>query len=281
VAAVSTAKTSVDELARSMVGQDFGGQLPRTANTPGRAIMVAEKLRLPKWGHSDHDGIDFTIRAGEILGLAGVAGNGQLQLAETLAGLTPPQSGRVFVNGSDTTSKGPRAARRAGLTYVPQDRLGTGLARGLSIADNLRLTRQLPFLLNNRRSEMEAADAIRNFNIKARGPHEKCGNLSGGNVQKVLLCRELETDANVLVIASPTQGLDVAATEFVHNVIDEHRRKGAAILLISEDLDEICKLADRIVVMYSGGFVFERSAAESKRTELGLAMAGAAPRQAC
>jgi simple sugar transport system ATP-binding protein len=281
VGTVSTAKTSVDELARLMVGQDLAGLPPRTANSPGRAIIVAEKLRLPKWGRPKHEGIDFTIRAGEILGVAGVAGNGQLQLAESLAGLTPPQSGRVLVNGVDTTGKGPRAARQAGLAYVPQDRLGTGLARGLSIADNLRLTRRLPFVLDNRRCEAEAADAIRNFNIKARGPHEKSGNLSGGNVQKVLLCRELGTDSSALVIASPTQGLDVAATEFVHGLIDQHRSRGAAILLISEDLDEICKLADRIVVMYAGDFVLERSAAESKRTELGLAMAGAGSRQAC
>jgi simple sugar transport system ATP-binding protein len=281
VATVSTAKTSIDELARLMVGQDFEGLPPRTAGKPGGAVIVAERLRLSQWAHSDRDGIDFTVHAGEILGVAGVAGNGQLQLAEALAGLRPPQSGRVLVNGVDTTGKGPRATRGAGLAYVPQDRLGTGLARGLSIADNLRLTRPLPFLLNNRRSEMEAAAAIREFNIKARGPHQKSGNLSGGNIQKVLLCRELRTDANALVIASPTQGLDVAATEFVHNLIDRHRSRGAAILLISEDLDEICKLADRIVVMYSGGFVLERSAAESRRRELGLAMAGAAPRQAC
>ncbi len=281
VGTVSTARTSVDELARWMVGQDLGGPKPRAANNSGGAVIVAEKLRLPRWGHADRHGFDLTIRAGEILGVAGVAGNGQLQLAETLAGLTPPLSGRVLVNGVDTTGKGPRAARRAGLAYVPQDRLGTGLARGLSVADNLRLTRPLPFLLDNRRSEAEAADAIRDFNIKARGPLEKSGNLSGGNVQKVLLCRELGSGANALVIASPTQGLDVAATEFVHDLIDQHRRKGAAILLISEDLDEICKLADRIVVMYSGEFVLERPAAESRRTELGLAMAGAAPRQAC
>lgn len=281
VATVPTAKTSVDELARWMVGQDLGGPRPRTAIEPGGAIIMAEQLRLPQWSHADRDGIDFTIRAGEILGVAGVAGNGQLQLAETLAGLAPPRSGRVIVNGVEVTGNGPRAARRAGLAYVPQDRLGTGLARGLSIADNLRLTRQLPFFLDNRLSETKAADAIRDFNIKARGPREKSGNLSGGNVQKVLLCRELGTDANALVIVSPTQGLDVAAAEFVHNLIDRHRSKGAAILLISEDLDEICKLADRIVVMYSGGFVLERSAGESKRTELGLAMAGAAPRHAC
>jgi simple sugar transport system ATP-binding protein len=281
VGTVSTAQTSIDELARLMVGQDVEGSPPRTASERGDAVIVAEKLRFPQWAHSDREAIDLSICAGEILGVAGVAGNGQLQLAETLAGLTPPQSGRVLVNGVDVTGSGPRAARRAGLAYVPQDRLGTGLARGLSIADNLRLTRPLPFLLNNRRSETEAVAAIAAFNIKARGAHQKSGALSGGNIQKVLLCRELGTDANALIIASPTQGLDVAATEFVHNLINQHRSKGVAILLISEDLDEICKLSDRIVVMYSGGFVLERPVSESKRTELGLAMAGAAPRQAC
>jgi simple sugar transport system ATP-binding protein len=201
-----------------------------------------------------------------------------VQLAETLAGLLRPNSGTITVNGVEITGQGPRAARKTGLAYVPQDRLGTGLARGLSIADNLRLTRKLSFISGNRRAEAQAAEAIRNFNIKARGPHEKTGRLSGGNVQKVLLCRELGAGANALVVASPTQGLDVAATQSIRDLLDEQRRKGTAILLISEDLDEICMLADRIVVMYAGAFVLERPASENNRTELGLAMAGAAAR---
>jgi simple sugar transport system ATP-binding protein len=278
VKTVSKADTSIDELARLMVGQELAERSHPMTSKRGRPVIVAEKLRLDGWSHSARENIAFTVHSSEILGVAGVAGNGQVQLAETLAGLLRPNSGTITINGVEIAGQGPRAARKAGLAYVPQDRLGTGLARGLSITDNLRLTRKLPFISGNRRAEAQAAEAIRHFNIKARGPREKTGRLSGGNVQKVLLCRELGTGANALVVASPTQGLDVAATQSIRDLLDEQRRKGAAILLISEDLDEICMLADRIVVMYAGAFVLERLASENNRTELGLAMAGAAAR---
>jgi len=278
---VSMARTSIDALARLMIGQ--GLARPRAGNSrkpirAGRPILVAQKLELTGWSHRARDPIDFMIHTGEILGVAGIAGNGQLQLAETMAGLLPPRAGRLLVNGIEIAGKGPRAARAVGLAYIPQDRLGTGLARGLSIADNLRLTEELPFVVSDRSAEKLAAAAIRNFNIKARSPWEKTGRLSGGNIQKVLLARELGAGANVLIVASPTQGLDLAATEFVRDLLDKHRGEGAAILLISEDLDEICLLADRIVVMCSGCFVLERLAAHADRMELGLAMTGATPR---
>ena len=236
---------------------------------------MAEDLCLDDRNGRQVEHVDLVVRAGEIVGIAGVAGNGQLQLAEMLAGIRSPSAGRILVNGGDITGAGPRAARAAGLGYVPEDRLGTGLAPGLSIADNLQLTAGRPLVASRRRAELEATAMIDRFGVKARGPREIVRRLSGGNVQRVLLARELSAGAQVLVVASPTRGLDVSGIEFVRGLLDEHRRAGAAIVLISEDLDEIFALADRIVVMYAGRLVLESSIASCDLTELGLAMAGA------
>jgi simple sugar transport system ATP-binding protein len=206
--------------------------------------------------------------------VAGVAGNGQLQLAETLAGLRAPASGTVSVNGKDVTGPGPRAARRAGLAYVPEDRLGIGLASGLSISDNLQLTTQMNFLVGRGEARRHALQAIKQFEIKAREPGEIVRRLSGGNVQKVLLARELGNSAKAFVIASPARGLDVAGIEFVRNLLQDYRNRGAAILLISEDLDEVRDLADRIVVMYAGRIAHESAIGDFDEVEIGLAMAG-------
>ena len=272
VGTVMIAGTSASELARLMIGRDVISSRRRSSSEPGKPVLVAHGLALP--GPHRSAEVNLTVRAGEIVGVAGIAGNGQLQLAETLAGLQKPLSGTVFVNGIELAGKGPRAARAAGLAYVPQDRLGTGLAPQLSIVDNLRLTKELPFVLTSRQFESAAADAITAFNISARGPWEVTGRLSGGNVQKVLLARELATRANALIVASPTRGLDISAMEFVRTLLHEQRAAGAAVLLISEDLDEIRDLADRVVVMQAGRFVLERRAADCDLTELGLAMAG-------
>lgn len=272
VGTVMIADTSASELARLMIGRDVVSSTRRSSGEPGKPILVAQALALP--GPHPPSDINLAVRAGEIVGVAGIAGNGQLQLAETLAGLREPLSGTVHVNGIALAGKGPRAARAAGLAYVPQDRLGTGLAPQLSILDNLLLTKELPFLLSSRKYESAAAGSIAAFNISARSPRDVTGRLSGGNVQKVLLARELAAGANVLIVASPTRGLDISATQFVRDLLYAERGAGAAVLLISEDLDEIRDLADRIVVMQAGRFVLERRAADCDLTELGLAMAG-------
>jgi len=275
VASVDTKDTDPTSLARLMVGRDVDLAPRHGATGPGRRVLVAEDLCLDGRHERHVEHVDLVVRAGEIVGVAGVAGNGQLQLAEMLAGIRQPSGGRILVNGSDITGAGPRAARAAGLGYVPEDRLGTGLAPGLSIADNLQLTAGRPLVAGGRRAESEAIAMIARFGVKARGPREIVRRLSGGNVQRVLLARELSAGAQVLVVASPTRGLDVSGIEFVRRLLDEHRRAGAAIVLISEDLDEIFGLANRIVVMYAGRLVLETSVASCDVTELGLAMAGA------
>ena len=174
-----------------------------------------------------------------------------------------------------------RATRSAGLAFVPEDRLGTGLAPSLSIAENLLLTRPRPFFVSRRKATIEAAQVIQDYEIKAPGPGAPTRLLSGGNAQKVLLARELSTgpkgDAGpkVLVVASPTRGLDIGATEAVRARLDAVRTRGGAVLLISEDLEEVLALSDRVLVIYNGRIAYECRGADANRETIGLAMAGA------
>jgi general nucleoside transport system ATP-binding protein len=262
-------------LARLMVGRDVDLTPRQASREPGACLLAVEGICGDTHRGRRLQDVSLSVRAGEVVGVAGVAGNGQLELAETLAGMRRPSAGRIVVNGIDVTGRGPRTARAAGLRYVPEDRLGTGLAPGLSIADNLQLTGPRPLAGGNRRAYRASRTLIARFGIKTRGPGEIVRRLSGGNVQRVLLARELSAGASVLVVASPTRGLDVAGIEFVRGLLDEQRNGGTAILLISEDLDEVCGLADRVVVMYSGRLVLERAVSRCDMTELGLAMAGA------
>jgi simple sugar transport system ATP-binding protein len=220
--------------------------------------------------------INLDVRAGEIVGVAGVAGNGQRDLAEVIAGLQTPQRGNVTVCGTPTARSGARGARRAGLAYVPEDRLGTGLAPSMSIVDNMVLTRHRGFFVDRKSALAESERFITQLEIKTPGPLTPTRKLSGGNSQKVLLARELfaVSGARVLVVCSPTRGLDVGAVEAVHALLDEARDAGKAILMISEDLDEVMTLADRVMVLYRGGITLEQPGADADLDRVGRAMAG-------
>jgi general nucleoside transport system ATP-binding protein len=270
------AATSRDELARLMVGRDVELATRRGGRRQtSRAVLAVEGLRLAATARRGPlRDVSLEVAPGEIVGIAGVAGNGQRPLAEVAAGLVVPDAGRVVVNGQDVTGEGPRAARAAGLAYVPDDRLGTGLAPSLSIAENLQLTRAHGVLLDRDRWADHARGLMREFDIRAPGPHTATARLSGGNIQKVLLARELASGPSALVVASPTRGLDVGATQFVRELLADRRDAGCGILLISVDLDEIRALSDRILVLYEGAVVLERPGADADVTELGLAMAG-------
>ncbi|HET7653978.1 MAG TPA: ABC transporter ATP-binding protein [Acidimicrobiales bacterium] len=260
---VRAADTDARELARMMVGRDVDLSPRRAPRAPAAPML---RVRL--------DGIELDVRAGELVGVAGVAGNGQLELAETIAGLRTPPAGRVEIGGVDVTGRGARAARRAGLAYVPEDRLGTGLAPSLTIAENLLLTRRRGFFVNRRRAAAQARDAIERFDIKASGPDAVTRVLSGGNAQRVLLARELAGEPRVLVAAAPTRGLDVGATEAVRELLDAFRARGGAVLLLSEDLDEVLALSDRIVVLYRGRIAHETPGDGADVEQIGYAMAG-------
>ena len=278
VAERATAETGPAELAELMVGRPVDLSPLRAEGEPGDPVLVVEGLGLdPVAGRGALHDVSLTVRAGEIVGVAGVAGNGQRELAETIAGLRRPDRGRVVVQGREVTGRGPRAARAAGLAYVPEDRLHTGLAAGLSLADNLQLTRPLPLLLDRRGAVEEARRVIGEFDVRTTGPQARPRSMSGGNAQKVLLARELEgrgaDPPRALVVAAPTRGLDVGATEFVRSLLHRRRAEGCGILLISEDLDEVRALSDRVVVVFEGRLVAERPPTADPG-ELGLAMAG-------
>jgi ABC-type uncharacterized transport system ATPase subunit len=225
-------------------------------------------------------GVSLQLRAGEIVAVAGVAGNGQRVLAETIAGIRPATKGSVRVAGKMPRAGDPRAAIAAGIAYVPEDRLGTALAPSVSIASNFALKsyREPPAstgpLLRLRRIRDRALELIERYRIAAPGPQAPVRLLSGGNLQKVVLAREFSGRPKVLVAGSPTRGLDVGAIESVHAYLHEAAANGLGILLLSEDLDEILTLADRIAVIYEGQMVGETARGDANVEEIGLLMAG-------
>jgi simple sugar transport system ATP-binding protein len=227
------------------------------------------------------NGVSLSVRSGEILGVAGVSGNGQRQLAEVISGSRDRTSGDVLLAGRKLRNGDTEEAIEKGVAHVPEDRMGTGVAPSLSIADNLILKshRRPPIsrlgILRRGVALANARELMKRFAVAAPGPETPTRLLSGGNVQKVVLARELSSEPVVIVAANPTRGLDVGATESVRTLLIEAASRGVGILLISEDLDEILVLADRVAVMYEGGVVGERVVGAATIEELGLMMAGA------
>ena len=272
--------TDTKELARLMVGRDIELTTQRASHATGHEILQIRDLSLTVTGVSVLSDISFNVHAGEMVGIAGVAGNGQRELADTIAGLVSPTSGSVAISGSMTTDRGPIHARELGLAYVPEDRLGMGLVPSMSILDNLLLTRDRRVVVDRTTVRPEAMRLIEQFEIKANGPDHVARKLSGGNAQKVLLARELSggrTATKLLVVCSPTRGLDVGAIETVRALLDDARSAGQAILLISEDLDEVMSLSDRIFVLYRGRVVHETPGESARLSTVGAAMAGLTP----
>ena len=282
---VKRGEANASRLAELMVGREITLAPRRGTSDSGDVLLSVSQV------HLSHDqsqnqpnqpnilsDINLRVRAGEILGIAGVSGNGQRDLAEVISGLRQPSQGAVTVCGIPTVGLGARATRQAGLAYVPEDRLGTGLAPSLSMVDNLLLTRDRGFLVDRKSAFKEAEEFITKLEIKTPGPLTPTRKLSGGNAQKVLLARELfSTDSSrVLIVCSPTRGLDVGAVEAVHALLDEARKNGKAILLISEDLDEVMTLADRVLVLYRGSIVLEAKGVADDFEKVGRAMAGLA-----
>ncbi len=284
ITTVSTAGTDADHLAGLMVGRDVSLEATtRLATEPGPPIVeLAGVSARGDLGAEALKDVTLEVHAGEILGIAGVSGNGQRELAEVIAGLRPTTAGKITVGGLPLRSSDPRAAIDLGIAYVPEDRMGTGISPNLSIAENLILKsyrgkdmRRGP-VLSRRKEIANAKEMIARFDIRAPGPRTLIRQLSGGNIQKVLLARELSSAPRVLVAASPTRGLDVGATQYVRRVLVETAKSGVAVLMVSEDLDEIFELSDRIAVFYNGRVVGTVSAAEANRQQIGLMMAGAA-----
>jgi ABC-type uncharacterized transport system ATPase subunit len=228
--------------------------------------------------------VSLVVRAGEVVGIAGVAGNGQRELAEAITGIRPTTEGRVEVHRRALPSGDPRAGIRARIGHIPEDRLRTGVAANLSIASNavLKAYREADFslgpVLRARAIADRARRLIQQFDVHTPGPRAPARELSGGNLQKVVIGREFMASPRVLVAAAPTRGLDVGAIQNVQSYIRTAAELGVAVLLISEDLDEVLALADRILVMYEGEIVGEVAASEADVEQIGLLMAGGAQR---
>ena len=269
-----------DELASLMVGRNVQLRVSKQAATPGDVVLeVADMTVTDEAGRVQVNEVSFTVRAGEILGVAGVQGNGQTELCEALMGLLPTVTGRVTLDGHDLTRATPAQRLRAGVAYVPEDRQEDGLIGDFSVADNMVLDayNQPPFssgiILNLGAIASVAAERVAEFDVRTTSAATLVGTLSGGNQQKVILARELGREHKVLIASQPTRGLDVGSIEFVHRRIVEQRDHGVAVLIVSAELDEIYALADRIAVMYEGkitGFRPPTVPAE----ELGRLMAG-------
>ncbi len=271
------------QLARMMVGREVILQYKKAAVPPGDVLLRLEGVH----ARSDRDtealrGVTLDVRAGEILGLAGVSGNGQRELAEAIFGLRPMTAGKLFLDEHDVTNKPPAVLNRLGMSYMPEERMVDGVIKDFTVAENLMLQDHVnpPFavskiFLNPRAIAQHCAEMIRSFNIRTPSQETPIKSLSGGNIQKLVLARELARAPRVLIAAQPTRGVDIGATEYIHQRLLEQRAKGTATLLISEDLDEILALSDRIAVIYEGEIVGVVNRADADVETLGLMMAGA------
>jgi ABC-type uncharacterized transport system ATPase subunit len=282
VATVEADEATPQSLAALMVGRDVqvGQRVEREAPPSDELALAVEELSAQgDRGAQALHGVSLAVRAGEIVAIAGVAGNGQRELAEAITGMRPA-TGAISVGPRRLRGGDPREAIAAGIAYVPEDRLGTGVAPSLTIASNMVLrsyrSRALSRgpLLRLATIRQRAHDLIRRYDVRAAEPTTPARQLSGGNLQKVVLAREFSGEPRVVVAASPTRGLDVGAIETVHAYLRGAAANGVGVLLISEDLDEVLALADRVAVMYEGRVAGEVDAKTATVEEIGLLMAG-------
>jgi general nucleoside transport system ATP-binding protein len=271
---------SSNELAAMMVGRTVSLTVDKDTATPGDVILDVEGVTVTDDnGVLLVDDVSFSVRGGEIYALAGVQGNGQTEITEALVGLTNLRSGRITIDGKNVSELGIDAVLELGVGYVPEDRLHDGLVGGFSVAENLILDMydQSPFAsglaLNLGEISKNAEARVEEFDVRTPSAASLASTLSGGNQQKVVLAREMSRPLRLLIVAQPTRGLDVGSMEFVHRRIVHERDRGAAVVLISTELDEVLGLADRIGVMYRGAIVGE-VAPDVTAEEIGLLMAG-------
>jgi simple sugar transport system ATP-binding protein len=281
VAVKKTSETNPQELARTMVGRDVLFRLEKKARNFGNVALELQDVRaLDDKGLPALNGISFNIRSGEILGIAGVAGNGQKQLVEVLTGLRKINEGSVRIFGEEKANKSPLEIINTGVSHVPADRIARGIAGDMSVANNLAMKcyRKPPLVnkgvLHPSRILELANRMIDLFRINTPTPGTHAKFLSGGNIQKTILAREIDACRGLLVAAYPSRGLDVGATEFVRNQMIEQSESGTAIVLISEDLEELVSVADKIAVLFEGQIMGILPSDEADTEKLGLLMAG-------
>jgi simple sugar transport system ATP-binding protein len=271
-------------LAAMMVGRTVLLRVEKGPAHPGEEVLVARDLHATDdRGVMTLNGATLSVRAGEVLGVAGVEGNGQIELVEVLTGLRPAQSGEASLNGKPILHRSPRHITEAGVGYVPQDRQRFGLVLTYGVNDNLVLSNyyEKPFCngitINQKAVDEYAESLVKKFDVRTPTVETRAGSLSGGNQQKVVVAREFNRENKLLIAVQPTRGLDVGSIEFIHSNLVAQRDAGVAVLLVSSELDEIMSLSDRIAVIYKGQIVAVVDAATASREELGLLMAGAVP----
>ena len=283
VAERKVSETTIPELASLMVGRELLERLERGESKTGEAVLEVKNLKVRNnRGIIAVDNLSFTLRQGEVLGIAGVSGNGQTELSEMLFGQVKPEEGEIWISGRNIPGGSPSAVIKEGMARIPEDRIATGLFMDLSVKENMILESHVeePIskngLINMKEIRSFADKCINNFSVKTDGMDAPVKSLSGGNLQKVILARELVGKPKVVVACQPTRGLDVGAMEYVHQAMLDQKTAGAGVLLISDDLDEIFLLSDRIIVMYEGKIMGEVSANKADRDKIGLWMSGVA-----
>ncbi|BAQ10578.1 ABC transporter ATPase [Bacillus sp. OxB-1] len=281
IGTVVTSETTPVELATMMVGRQVTFKTEKGPPRPTEEVLRVENLVVEDYrGVPQLKGLNLSVRKGEIVGIAGIDGNGQSELIEAIAGLRKVKSGKVFLDAVDVTGKKPREITEAGLGHIPQDRHKHGLVLNFSVGYNAALQTyyKKPFskngLMNYKVISQKAKDIIAAYDVRTQGEHELVRALSGGNQQKLIIGREVDRNPELLIAALPTRGLDVGAIEFIHKRLIEQRDNGKAVLLISFELDEVMNVSDRIAVIYDGQIVDTVLPHETSEQELGLLMAG-------
>jgi len=287
IGTVNVNETNPTDLASLMVGRDVEFKTEKIDATPGVDVLEIENLKVKdSRGVQAIKGLNLSVRAGEILGIAGVDGNGQTELIEAITGLRKAESGAVKINGKNVLNLPPRKVTESGLGHIPQDRHKHGLVLNYTIGENMVLQTyyQGPFsksgVMNFKKIYDKARNLISEFDVRTPSEYTLARALSGGNQQKAIIGREIDRNPDILIAAQPTRGLDVGAIEFIHKRLIEQRDHGKAVLLVSFELDEIMNVSDRIAVIYEGEIVAIVDPKETTEQELGLLMAGSKKKEA-
>lgn len=277
---VTVANTPEELLAEMMVGRKLRTSVEKQEVDQSKVVLEVNNLNVQKEGHLKVKDLSFELHSGEIVGIAGVDGNGQSELIEALTGLRKVKTGEIKLDGQSLQDKSVRKISEAGIACIPEDRQHVGLILPMTIAENISLKTyyQKPIdyygILNYKKINERGQELVEAFDVRCQSPKESVGSLSGGNQQKVIVAREIASNPEVLIAANPTRGVDVGAIEYIHEKINDQRNQGKAILLVSFELDEILKLSDRVLVMHAGEIVGQIDPKHTTPEELGLLMAG-------
>jgi simple sugar transport system ATP-binding protein len=281
VADVNPNEVTEEKIAELMVGRPVELVVQKKDTEAGEPVLVVNDLyALDDREHTAVDGVSFEVREGEIVGIAGVQGNGQTELIEVITGVRLPQAGVISINGQDITESSPREIHGMSVAHIPEDRQESGLIIDFTVTENMILNNYYsqPYSRGIQMSwdaaNQSATRLVKEYDVRTPSIDTQVSSLSGGNQQKVIVAREFNRDVGLVIAAQPTRGIDVGSIEYIHTRIVEERDKGAAVLIVSSELDEVRALSDRILVMYRGKIVGEFDPKKDSTTEIGLAMLG-------